>query len=616
MPPARDAARSTRRWALAAAAAAALAHAPTVGHPFAFDDDVVVVRNRLIRSASTLPALVARTEWAGGGIELRQWRPLTALTYAANHAVSGLSPWSYHLANVLLHALAAALVLALGRAWGLSDRAAGLAALVFAVHPIHVEAVANVVGRKDVLAAILVLAMALAHRTALSRGGARLALPVLAYAGAMLSKEVGAVGLGVVALQDLLLPAGPGAPPARRRRTVLHASYAAALAAWLAAYRAVTGGLGPLPDVPFVDNPAAHAPAAVRAMTAVAVAGRGLWLQVLPAGQSPDWSFDAIPLVTSPADPGFLASAAALALWIGAGWRLRRRAPIVLLSAGLYLGALLPASNLLFPVGTIFGERLLYLPSVGLALLAGASAAAGLDRLPGGRARGAGAAALAAALAALALATLRYGAAWGDEIGLFRLAADHVPRSAKVRVKLAELLLRDGRPAEALPEIERALAIHPADARAESLNADVLRSLGRNPEAEAALRRALARDPAHADALYGLGRLARDAGRLEEAAGLWRRAVAADPRQAAALADLASWHLLRGEVAAALALSLRAVEANERQANAWYNLALLHRVRGDRAAAREAALRFVESAGPEYAAEAAAVRASLASGEP
>ncbi|HSN92807.1 MAG TPA: tetratricopeptide repeat protein [Anaeromyxobacteraceae bacterium] len=614
MPPARED-RPTRRWALAAAAAAALAYAPTIGHPFAFDDDIVVARNRLIRSAATLPALVSRTEWSGGGLEVRAWRPLTALTYAANHALSGLAPWSYHLANVLLHALAAALVVLLGRAFGLPDRAAGIAALLFAVHPVHVEAVANVVGRKDVLATILLLAMMLAQRAALERGGARLALPAAAYLGAMLSKEVGAVGIGLAALQDLAFPAGPAGAQGRRRRAILYASCAAALAAWLALYRAVAGGLGAPPDVPFVDNPAAHAAAAVRVATAVAVVGKGLLLQVLPVGQSPDWSFDAIPLVRSPLDPRLLASAAVLALWIAAGLRLRRRAPVVLLSAGWYLGALLPASNLLFPVGTIFGERLLYLPGVGLALLAGAGADAGLRRLPR-RAALASGAALAVILAALAGAAVRYSRAWGDEADLFRLAAERVPRSAKVHVKLAEILLRGGRAAEALPEIERALAIHAGDPHAETVRADVLRALGRGPEAEAALGRALALDPGHAGALYGLGRLARDAGRLEEAAGLWERALAADPRQAAALADLATWRMLRGEAAAALALSLRAVEANERQASAWYNLALLQRARGDRAAAREAAARFVETAGPEYAAEAQAVRAALARGEP
>jgi tetratricopeptide (TPR) repeat protein len=600
----------TRSWSLVVLGAALAAYVPTVGHGFAFDDDIVIVRNRHLRSLAGIPDLLTRTEWAGGGIELRQWRPLTALTYAANHALTGLAPWSYHLANVLLHALAALLVLRLGRRWGLSPGAAGLAALLFAVHPIHVEAVANVVGRKDVLATVLLLAMALLHEPALRRGGARLALPILAYAGAMLSKEVGVVGVGLVLLQDLLLPDPPGLVP-RRRRVALYAGYAAALVAYLAAYSAVAG-LGAPPAIPFVDNPAAHGPGAIRVLTAIAVIGKGLLLQLLPAGQSPDWSFDAIPLVRSPLDPRLLAAATILLACTAAAIALRRRAPVFSLALGWYLVTLLPASNLLFPVGTLFGERLLYAPSVAFAILAGIGLAALLRPVP----RRIQVVATAAVAITLAGTTVRYSAAWADEAALFRLAASNAPRSAKVHHKLAEVLLRDGRAAEALPEIRRAIGILPGDARAEALHADVLRALGQTEDARAALLRALAADPRSADALYGMGRLARDAGRLDEAAGYWRRAIEADPRHAAALADLASYHLVRGETGLALALSERAVAANDAQANAWYNLGMIRRAGGDRAGARSALERFVQTAGREYAAEAAAVRAALERGEP
>jgi tetratricopeptide (TPR) repeat protein len=600
-----------RQGAVVAAAALAV-YAPTVSHRFVFDDDIVVVKNRLIRSLSSVPELVGRTEWAGGGLEVLAYRPLTGVTYALNHAVSGLSPWSYHLANALLHALASALVLALGLRLRLGAAAAGVAALLFAVHPIHVEAVSNVVGRKDVLATVLVLAMALAHRRAVEAGGARLALPVLAYAGAMFSKEVGVVGIALVALLDLeeRWRGAPSTAARRRNRILLHAGYVAALGAYALAYRAATAST-PASPIPFEDNPAAHASTAVRLMTAVAVIGKGLLLQVLPVAQSPDYSHAAIPLVTTPADPRFLASAAALAAWAAAGVRLRARAPVVLVGLGWYLAALLPASNLLFPVGTIFGERLLYLPSVGLALVAGAALAALGARLP----RRVAVASAAALALALGIATLRYSAAWADEPRLFRLAAERAPESAKVQYKLAALALAGGRLDEAGAAVERALTISPGFARAHLLQAEVLRRLGRADDEVAALRRALEADPDEGDALYAMGRLARDAGRLDEAAGWWRRAISARPRQAAALADLATYELMRGDASAALALAERAVEADDGQATAWYNVALIHRARGDRWRSRAAFERFVGVAGPEYAAEAAAVRAMLSSGE-
>lgn len=78
------------------------------------------------------------------------------LTYRWNHWISGYNPWSYHLVNVILHVVVTALLNHLGKLL-LSETAAGLASILFAVHPIHTEAVASIVGRADILAGIFVL---------------------------------------------------------------------------------------------------------------------------------------------------------------------------------------------------------------------------------------------------------------------------------------------------------------------------------------------------------------------------------------------------------------------------------------------------------------------------
>ena len=186
------------------------------------------------------PRLFAEGAWAGAGEVNPIYRPLTSLTYALNHAVGGLDPAGYHLLNVLLHALCAVLVLRLGRVLGATLLAATAAALLFAVHPVHVEVVANVAGRKDALATALIIATLLAHRMALARGGWRLALPVLAFGAALLSKETGAVALGIVAAWDLLLE--PAAWRTNRRRALaLYAGYAAVLLLYLLARHAAVG---------------------------------------------------------------------------------------------------------------------------------------------------------------------------------------------------------------------------------------------------------------------------------------------------------------------------------------------------------------------------------------
>jgi len=623
---------SSRAGLLAVFVASVAVYLPTVRYGFAYDDHTVVVENRFIRSLDQIPTLVRSPEWLGSGVANPVYRPLTDVTYAVNYAATGLSAWSYHATNILLHALAAALLLAVGLRLGLGPTAAGAAALLFAIHPIHVEAVANVVGRKDVLATVFALAAVLLHRRALLLGGANLAWPVLALAGAMLSKESGTVAVGLIALHDLARRRPDGTPVPLRRRAALYAAYALALAGYLVLYyRVMWACLGIPPTLD--DNVMAHVGAAVRVMTAVAVIGKGLALQFVPAGQSPDWSYQASPLVTSPADPRFVATATALAAWLGLGVALRRRTPMVLVGLAWYLGTLLPVSNVVYPIGTVFGERLLYLPSAGLALVVGT----GLSAIAGWKPTIPLRVACLGTAIALGAATLTYSHAWEDDLGLFRLAAATVPRSSHAHAVLAGLLLARGEASIALAEAERAIVLNPRNAGAHLHRAEALHALGRSEEGRQASRAALANaggdahvklrppdeeevrtlraavetSPANADALYRLASLARDAGQFEEAAGLWQRALAANPRHVAALNDLAGYHLLLGEEDTALELCLRAVDADGRLPSAWYMIGQLYGASGDTARSRYAFGRFVETAGAEYAPEAEAVRRML-----
>src|ERR1041384_8360724 len=118
--------------------------------------------------------------------------------YSVNYAVSP-SPAGFHAVNVVLHALAAALVALVALRLGLKQWPAAAAGVLFAVHPIHVEAVANVAGRKDELAAIFVLLALLAHDS-----GRRIAA-CAALLAAMFSKESGAAGVLVLLAWDAIV---------------------------------------------------------------------------------------------------------------------------------------------------------------------------------------------------------------------------------------------------------------------------------------------------------------------------------------------------------------------------------------------------------------------------
>ncbi len=525
------------------------------------------------------------------------YRPLPIVSYALNYQLSGLAAWSYHVVNVLLHALAAVLVFRVGLVWRLPTAAAGLGALLFAVHPVHVEAVAAVFGRKDLLAAVFALGMVLWHRSATERGGWRLVLPVLAYACALLSKEVGAVAIVLIATQDWLLytPAKRRSLFRSQRALGLYAAYLFTLAAYLLARVGVVGSLGVL-ETSYLDNPLAVAPLLPRVATAIATAGLGLLHLALPLGLSPDYSYDAIPVVQSFFDWRLLSTLVVLVLAAVALSRPRGRAVLLPIAVMWYLVALLPTSNLLVIVGTIFGDRLLYLSSVAFCLVVGLA----FVRLAGaGRpARMAAVMAGSAVVLLLSLQTVRYASVWTDDLTLFRWATHVVPMSTKAHHKVGEELLRAGLLGDAVRSLRRALAIAPDNRYAGETLGQAERRIIERYLADGSGTPSPPPDP---EILHVLGTATRARGALDDAAAWWNRALAADPTHARSHADLGVYLVAHGDTAAGVRHIEHAVILTPSLASAWLNLARIRLFRSDTSRAAFALRRFLEHAAPTHA---------------
>ncbi|HET6277971.1 MAG TPA: hypothetical protein VFG08_04230, partial [Candidatus Polarisedimenticolia bacterium] len=187
---------------------AVVLYLPTIGHTFVFDDRGIIEQNPLLRDLRDLPRLVVSPYWNLKSGEGSLYRPLTTLSFAVDRLIArGLHAWWYHLVNVLLHGLVTLLLtlLALEILPGVLPGA--LTGLAFAVHPVHVEAIAAVVGRSDLLAAAGVLAALLLHRRALSAPGHGHA--VAAWSAvflALMAKESGAAAAFVCLAADLTFP--------------------------------------------------------------------------------------------------------------------------------------------------------------------------------------------------------------------------------------------------------------------------------------------------------------------------------------------------------------------------------------------------------------------------
>jgi tetratricopeptide (TPR) repeat protein len=551
---------------LAIALLAALPYLNGLEGEFVFDDVGAIRDNPVIQRE---PAWrVFTTVYEPGAL----YRPSTMLSYVANARLDG-GPIGFHAVNVLLHVAVALAVYALAVQLLAAPTAAWIAAALFAVHPFHTEALTGIVGRAEILAALFALLSLLALARALPLAGrsrhAWLACSLLAFAVGMLAKESAFTTIGLVLVVHWR------AAPADdwRRRVAVLAPYLAVGAAYLGLRLWVVGAMGlPVPPAA-LDNPLAHVDTATRVRTAVVV----LWdylAMLAPARLSADYSFNQVPLQLTWYSPrvwfaGILLTslaATAVALW--------RRRPEIAVAAALFAIPLAFTANLLFPIGTIKAERLLYLPSVGACLIAGWLLAWWAEQRP----RSAGLA-VAAILAVLAARTWVRNDDWQDERTLYAAAVRVAPDSAKAHHNLAVALERAGAYDDAIAHYQRALTIYPDYAAAAFRIGHIATLRGDDETAMHWYLAALKGDDAFAKAHLQLGMIYQRRGDYPAAESAFTAGLATEPDNALLLVNLAAARLSQG--------------------NRWGARAALTRLDGAAPPADESTEKLVAAAGRE-----------------
>src|SRR2546425_10127503 len=345
---------SPRRVYLLVGTAAAVVHLGVLWNGFALDDLTIIVANPLVHGLSGVWRAFA-APYFPANLDASVYRPLTIATYALDWSV-GSTVW-FHAVNLMWHAGASVLVALLARRWA-GDAAALVAGMVFAVHPVHVEAVANVVGRNELMAAAFTL---LAVYAALERGS--VLWSAAALTAGLLSKENAAVAPGLIAAAWLL---GVRPVPPGRTLAAFVASWVVLAAVYTGVRWSVLHGFGGS------GNPApvflGQAGLTIR-LTAIAGLADVARLLVFPLAVSADYSPRERTAVPALGDARLVLGVLVVALWallLGLAWRRQRK----LAAFGLAWIAIAyaPVANLLFPIQILIAERTLYLPSAGLAL--------------------------------------------------------------------------------------------------------------------------------------------------------------------------------------------------------------------------------------------------------
>lgn len=518
--------------------------ANSVLNDFTYDDRGMVRDNPRIRSLADWRAIWLTDWWqpqsTADQIAERQrdrlYRPLTMFSLAVGHALHGPSAWGHHAVNVLLHAAATALVGLVALRW-LGDRpAATAAALLFAVHPIHAEAVANIVGRAEVLAALfLLLGLGTLLPPSRSPGPARAAAAGAAFLAALLSKET-AICYPLLAL--IVLTAAPVRPtqaaarpippcppfpgPAHRRRASFWVLHAAALALPLLVYMplrwtALEGHL--LRDRPPSElaNTLIGASWTQRLVTPFTILGTYVRLMLVPSQFCSDYGAGILDAHALPQPLSFLGLAAAAGVvWAipgyGSSAPLRRRCAEL---AAAVAASYALVSNTLLLIGVTAAERLFYWPSAPLLMLLALLGAEAWRRWfarqrPLARYGPPLRVTSLVFLAALGLRSAVRNLDWSSNRTLFEADLAAHPRSVNLNIALARELLGNNRrhdAARAVQLLRRGLETRPLNAIALFCLGVAHGQLGERDRAIEYIRHSLELDPVNIDARETLARL-------------------------------------------------------------------------------------------------------------
>lgn len=563
----------------------------SLGSEFVYDDHFIIEENPYLENPGEWWRFFAEQSWSGAGIKAYTYRPLPMLSFGLNHRLSGLHPFAYHLVNLAVHCLAVQLLFSIALRLGLSPFGSAFAASVFAVHPLQVEPVSEVVGRMDLMAGGLFLFAVLLHirgrsQMATGESGKRaLVGAVMVYGAALWSKENTILLPAVVGLYDLLFFRSRSS-----KDYSVYGGYVAIGSLYLLVRRAVFGGALLAESIPFLDNPLAHVPSPLRVVSSLKVAGLYLTRIFVPVDLAPDYCYAQILPFDRVSEPLAALSVLGGVLIAILGLTLSRANPVAGVALSISLVTFLPVSNLLFPIGTVMGNRLMYLPLVGIALLAGQCWEYFASKKTG----------FAVGLGTVVVSILIWTSMqqvwqWRSDLALDLLTTKAAPNCSRGHSNLGYdyLILGDIKQAE--QEFRRSLEIYPTFDPAIAGLATVAFQRGEYDAALDLAKRALEENPTSTSVLGLAADVCMKIGRSSEARAFWEKRLELEPGHAETMSNLAVLAWQRQEKDLAIDLWSQASLQDDPRAEVWFNLGRAYEALGRDEAAIAAYLRYTQS---------------------
>jgi tetratricopeptide (TPR) repeat protein len=548
------------------------AYARVAGNGFInLDDNDYVTENLRVQAGLSWKGAA----WAFTTGHSANWHPLTWLSHMLDCQLFGMNPAGPHLTNLALHVASVLLLFHLFRRMTAAVGPSAFVAAAFALHPVHVESVAWVAERKDVLSALLWILTTLVYVRWVERPGAgRWAWVVALYTLGLLAKPMLVTLPFVLLLLDVWPLSRLESPWRDRVRLARLVREKSALFALAAASCAVTflvqrgaGAMSLGDQIPF----------ALRAQNALMAYVAYLGKTVVPARLAVFYPHrvEAFPALQVAGAALLLLAATVLALrtarerpWFAVGWL-------------WFLGTLVPVIGLVQVGSQAMADRYMYVPMIGLSAAVGFGAAEIVQRSRVARPAIAGLFALA--VAGWTGLTWRQVGLWKDDQSLFRHVVEVMPENYLAHGILGNVHLRGNRFEEAMAEYREALRLRPSYAQAHSNLGMAFELQGRPADATAEYRTALLWSPDLPEAHHNLGRLLAEQGSTDQAIGHYEAALRANPDLVEAHVNLGVALTKVGRIDEAIAHLERALELKPGFAAALQSLGAARAIRGSTA---------------------------------
>jgi Flp pilus assembly protein TadD len=564
--------------AFAIALLAGLLYLPSLRNEFVWDD-IILVGNPDIRTldAAAVKRVFTTNFWDVSDATSGMYRPLTTLSFYTDYHLYGNHPAGFHLTNILLNATVCALVFLVLLEMFSQPGMALIAALWFAAFPMHVQSVAWISGRTDMVATLFALVSLWCYAGWRRTGGAGAAVgSLLGYALALLGKEVAVVLPGVIVVYEMLTRAGDDGS----RRGLTHWRLLLGMCVLLVVYFVVRrqllgASVNALPRV-------THGFSQALALT-FSIVGHYAYKLVFPFRLEPTADFQPPASFFNPYTLGGIV-VVAIVVWSLIRWRHHHA---FVFGVAVIACGLAPVVHIV-PANVTLAEHFLYFPSFGFAVLVALAVTYLLARQ-----RTVAIAAFAVLLVAFGAATVMGTSAWKDDLTLFEKAVTMSPDNPTAHFDYGVSLAQRARYEEALVEFQRATDLNPVYPDAWSAMGLAEDQLGSTAEGLKHVERAVALDPGDARFMNDLGTMQFKTRQYADAAQTFRRVLELRPRHDHARFNLGLALYQQSDFAGAIHAFDEIANKDADFPNAWFFLAQCHRRTGNHAEAARAARHFL-----------------------